>query len=229
MSSYLLAVGWVSLGLLTPLYHPYARLFLPLQAFGWLFLGGAFLIIRSKVELQGRGAGRRLDRVQDRLPWFVAVSLFAAGSQVLIPSDSHSKRGFPGPLEPTDSLRQACRVISRDVPKDLRSLAIYARPSVTYYLAGGLTVSPQPSLDRLLRPGDSTSWALLDEAMLRQESNVQGALAALHDRWVVIGEAPTVLNLPTLLDIDPAAATSRNWDASAPLLLLRAKRPGAAR
>ena len=36
----LIAATWYALSVLTPLYHPYARLWLPLQMVGWLIMAG---------------------------------------------------------------------------------------------------------------------------------------------------------------------------------------------
>ena len=45
-----LGVGWALLAVLTPFYHPYARLWLPVQALTWVFVGGLFVSIRSRWE-----------------------------------------------------------------------------------------------------------------------------------------------------------------------------------
>ena len=47
-------VGWVVLSILTPFYHPYARLLLPVQAFGWLLLAGHSRSIRSSTRAEDR-------------------------------------------------------------------------------------------------------------------------------------------------------------------------------
>ena len=49
-ASCLLMVGLVVLAVLTPFYHPYARLLLPVQALGWLLLAGAFATIREHLD-----------------------------------------------------------------------------------------------------------------------------------------------------------------------------------
>jgi len=221
-ATYLLAVGWAALSALTPFYHPYARLWLPLQAFGWLFLGGAFLVIRSLVEVAGRGTSWRWRGASDPLLWFALICLVGAGLQALSP-DSPWKRRSPGLLGPSDSLRRACRTLASDLPRNQASLRTYARPPVMFYFAGRIPVFPQPDLQRLLSVRDSGSWALLDEAMVRQGSDPRVARAALHGDWVIVREAHTTLNLPTLLDIDPSAATAGRWDTDAPLLLMRSK------
>ena len=100
-----------------------------------------------------------------------------------------------------------------------------ARPSC--FIWRWLVGSPshrQPDLRRLLEPGITTSWAVLDMAMVRQAiSSGQGSRPSARDLGLV-REIPTTLNLPTLLDVDPSAASGRSIDASAPLRLLRPRR-----
>jgi len=107
-------------------------------------------------------------------------------------------------------------------------LRVFARPPLAFYLAlaGGALVDRQPDLAHLVEPGDSTSWALLDMAMIRQDNVREVELNRSLAGWVVEREVPTTLNPPTLLDIDPSAARERKFDASAVLRLLRPKRIG---
>jgi len=128
-------------------------------------------------------------------------------------------------LEPSDSLRLARRSIQRELPKDVRELRLFARPPLAFYLAlaGGVEVHRQPDLAHLVKQGDSTSWALLDMAMIRQDNVVEEELNRSLAHWVVVRDIPTTLNLPALLDIDPSAASGRAVDASASLRLLRPK------
>jgi hypothetical protein len=152
-------------------------------------------------------------------------------------------------MEPTDSLRRACHLLARDLPQDLGTLRLYARPPVTFYLGGVAPVAPQPTRRTLLATSDPRSWAILDAAMMVQELSRQGGpqLGLVWDamlrqggdvpeepsgagaRWEVAREVPTTLNWPTLLDIDRSAATAASPSRLAPLFLFRPKRPGAAR
>jgi 4-amino-4-deoxy-L-arabinose transferase-like glycosyltransferase len=219
----LLAVGWAALVVLTPFYHPYARLFLPLQALGWMFLGAAFLEVRSQVMEGADARGAQTREAANRFPWLVAASVFAAAIHALVPSGTTAIDRSFSPLEPTDSLRRACRSLGTEVPRHVRSLPAYVRPPVLYYLGESTAVSPQPDLDHLVRLSSSSAWALLDTAMIRRGSESRETLAALEARWLVARAEPTALNLPTLLDVDPASAGGEKVDADASLFLLRAK------
>jgi len=216
----LLGVGWAFLALITPFYHPYARLWLPLVAFSWLFLGGLFVSIRSTCEVRGRDAGWASDPLPSLALFFVLGAVFQA-----ISPDSPWRTRRLGLLEPSDSLRLASRSIQSDLPKHVRQLRLFARPPLAFYLAlaGGVDVDRQPDLAHLLEQGDSTSWALLDMAMIRQNNIVEEELNRSLAHWVLVRDIPTTLNLPALLDIDPSAASGRSVDASARLRLLRPK------
>jgi len=110
-------------------------------------------------------------------------------------------------------------------------LGLFARPPLAFYLAlaGGVDVLRQPDLAHLLEQGDQASWAVLDMAMIRQSHLAAKDLDPLLGNWVVVRDIPTKLNLPTLLDIDPSAASGRSIDATAGLRLLRPRRIGEVR
>jgi len=225
--AYLIFTGWVTLSLLTPFYHPYARLWLPVQAFGWIIMGGVFVSVRTSVEIAGRGSRWTWDLASDPLPWFALVCILSGVSDA-ISSDLRREAPPIRLLEPSDSVRMACRAIQQELPKDVISLRVFARRPVTFYLAlgGGVTVFPQPDLDHLLEQGDRTTWALLDMAMMRQDNVSEADLSRSLAHWVVVRDIPTTLNMATLLDIEPAAARSGTLNVLASLRLLRPKRAG---
>jgi hypothetical protein len=222
----LLGVGWLFLAVFTPFYHPYARLWLPLQAFGWLFLGGWFVWFRSNFEVEGRRSAWRGDRSRtDPLPWISVICFSGALFQGLSP-DSPWKSRFPSVLGPRDSVRQACRALTRTLPNGVEQLRIFARPAVTFYLASRAAVQPQPDLEHLLDSRNTSSWAILDTALLRQDPSSSRRLERFRSRWDWFETAPALLDIPTLLDIEPTSALSGRWDMEASLALLRPKRPG---
>ena len=218
-AAFLLCIGWVTLSGLTPFYHPYARLWLPIEAFGWLLMGGICVGIRSRVEVAGRGARWSLSSSSDPLPWFTLSCLLAAS----VSSKPQAGQQHMPLLGPSDSLRRAAQTIYYELPPDVKELPAYARPAIAFYMASGgsIAVHRQPDLAHLLKPGGATSWALLDLTLIRQQEKDLDRLLA---GWTLVQEISTTLNAPTLLDIDPAAARGAIIDASAPLWLLRRKR-----
>ncbi len=216
----LVAVGWGLMALLTPFYHPYARLTLPLLGLTWILLGGA------ATELFRFAA----DRVSvGRYP------IFTGGGAILVFSLQPYLTGWQSPawthplLESSDSLRRACRSIAAELPKDVPTLRIHARPPVTFYLSGVVPVSPQATPEALVSGSDRRSWILLDSAMLGPGGAGRARKMAESSSFELVREIPTLMNLPTLLDVDPSTPIQTPIDVSAPLFLLRPKRPGDAR
>ncbi len=222
----LLCVGWVTLSVLTPFYHPYARLWLPVEAFGWLLFGGLFVEIRSIiVSLAIRGQMDLELRVQP---------------SPLVCSHLHHRRDlervfFGRPwtsrqlalLDPSDSLRIASQSILNELPKDVSQLRVLARPSLTFYLAlgGGVIIGRQPDLARLVDSRDPRVVGRARHGIDPARELSAGRPGPICSRdWTIVREIPTTLNPPTLLDIDPAAARGGEADASAPLRLLRPRR-----
>jgi hypothetical protein len=198
------------MSLLTPFYHPYARLWLPLQALGWIAAAG---VVREGFHAV---AGRARPRY---------VILTACCGAAVVQSLAWPSASLPGPLGPSDSLRTAvaeARTAVADLGAPVRLLA---RPPARFYLA--VPSRMEPDAEGLLRGGGG--WALVDLAQLRQSGDVSDLAASLLERWEKVAEYPTTLNPPTLLDVDPsAAAVSRPGQADAPLWLLR-PRAGAPR
>ena len=224
----ILAAGSGLLAIMTPFYHPYARLLLPLQAFGWILVGGSFTILGRCLERLGESDAHRICGLPRSLLGFAMGSCLVPLVLFASPGAGAGPSSISVLLEPTDSLRGACQSVRLSL-RDGPLLRIYARPPVTFYLSsGGVAVSPQSSLANLLAPAprDPSTWALLDSAMVRQGGGIRGQLTGSTDRWELVQEFQTVMNLPTFLDVDPSAARGRNADRSAPLLLFRQKLPG---
>lgn len=222
----LVAIAWLGLAILTPFYHPYARLMLPFQSMSWLLAAGLFVRL-------GEGIERRTAASQPGTIGGPAKVLFAAAALWVLPTLLaftaywHDSRSLAELLEPSDSVRAACRKITGILPKNLESLRLLARPPVTFYLSSSAAVSPQPTLERLMQGSDATSWVLIDGAMIEQSGPDRRRLAAARVRWDFVRELPTTMNLPTLLDVDPGAAASGDRRPTASLLLFRPKRTGA--
>lgn len=220
----LLIVAWVGLAILTPFYHPYARLMLPFLSLSWMLAAGLFVRL-------GRGIEPRTAPRPGAIGGPVKV-LFAASALWILPTLLaltaywENSRSLAELLEPSDSLRAACRKITSIVPNNVESLRLLARPPVTFYLSGAVAVSPQPTLERLLQGGDANSWSLIDGAMIEQSGEERRRLAGARVRWDFVREVPTTMNLPTLLDVDPGAASSGSRSPTAALLLFRPKRTG---
>jgi dolichyl-phosphate-mannose-protein mannosyltransferase len=236
----LLAFWWLILSLLTPFYHPYARLWLPLHGAGWVAMTALVMSLAARHTGSAEASSWSDQYFKFETSNFKSIScgrhdlgiavvcLFLAIVQASV---SPRARALPGLLAPTDSLREvalAVRPIATDRART--PLKVLARPAVTFELAleGQIPIQTQDSLDQLvktIRPGE---LALVDEAVARPAGG--GPLLANPGLrgWRVRGRWTTQLSLPTLLDLDPGAAFGAGRAGRADLVLLRAppKIPG---
>jgi 4-amino-4-deoxy-L-arabinose transferase-like glycosyltransferase len=225
----LLACAWLILSVLTPFYHPYARLWLPLQSVGWVITAGVVAASVRLAEPQARLRQASFDHLRSlrRLPLTVCgllLCVFYLWTALPLSREALNQilEHHESPLQPTDSLRATVRTILADLPTDPKMLRLLARPPVTFYLGGRIPTRVEPDLTRLIEQAGDLDWALVDEAQLRQEGDTRTATAKLLQRWEIVRAYPARLTLPTLLDVDPAAVRSGLSDAfDAPLLLLR--------
>jgi len=220
-----LGAWWLVMAILTPFYHPYARLWLPLEAAGWFLKAMAVirLVDGWASPLEGAvspGTGHR-----SVLPALVGIGLLAGTLHAFLAIP----RAVPleGLLGPRDSFRTAAARLVEDVPSEARVVRTLARPAFSLYASGPLSSRRigdlrSGSLDEILGPGPG--WAIVDEVILGQEADVSVARARLLARWTIVSEAATTLSPATLLDVDPAAAQGVVSARTESLLLLR-RRP----
>ena len=91
---------------------------------------------------------------------------------------------------------------------------------------------PQHGLESLAGSSDPRAWGIYDAGLGNEADRGKDLPVILKEKWDVVSSMPTTLSLPTLLDIDPAAARSED-DVSARrqvrLWLLRPRRAGGGR
>lgn len=222
----LIGFWWLILSVTTPFYHPYARLWLPLEACRWIVIGCfvsriiAFVRFQSQsLHFDDKAWGRQL------AGWcIVAWSAVFCAFMIFHEAYRYHRAIDPQVRSRSDSLRIACRQIQADLPKDLKRLRFLGRPPITFYLGtAGVALAPHPDLDALLKPGPTNDWTLVDHALLRQRPDLVPAKARLMESWDLVHEYPTTLNLPSFLDIDPGAARGKIEPSmlECPLWLLR--------
>lgn len=232
-------VSWLFLSILTPFYHPYVRLWLPLQHLGWVILPGLISVAADRTAAKSSGPHSPL--TTRPYPWVVSVMItgclwmiygvvFVTSLSIMGPFQvpSHFGTGeLPRPGASSDSLRDAVAQVLANLPPGTVGLRLLARPPVTFYLGGRIAARVEPNLESLLVSGNPKLWALVDVAQLRQEGDLKMATEKLLTRWEIVHEYPTHLNLPTLLDVDPGAARpGRSEAVNAPLWLLRPRSKG---
>jgi 4-amino-4-deoxy-L-arabinose transferase-like glycosyltransferase len=211
----LLGAWWLIMAVLTPFYHPYARLWLPLHAAGWLMLAGLVSIpgpprtrgVEESEHVPGyswRGSRRRI-----LLEVAFAGGLCAA-IQVTI------SRPFSMPwssvLEPPEpSLRRfAFETVPQVIPQLRTTVCVYAVRPLAFYLVqlGRYTIQLEPASTRLLEGGGPPgSWALIERAMLRKGGYHEG----IDYPWSLVtrryhSKHLFIVDPVTLLDAQPDAA-----------------------
>jgi dolichyl-phosphate-mannose-protein mannosyltransferase len=235
--------GWLILVLLTPFYHPYARLWLPLHAFECVFLAGYISLLRSLLQATEVQGPDEINAKPLRRKFFSFGSMALIASAIVFSTHltlafgltNRELLGFPprnpllpGVLAPNDSLKSASASIATDVPQTVKTLRVLGRPPLAFYVSQSSRqpVEPQSTLSELLRPGDPSTWALLDTAVIPQGEDLAVELKRMSADWVPVRTIPMPLSLPVLLDIDPSVASSQKAGVQVELRLMRPRRAG---
>lgn len=131
----LLAIWWIVSTAITPIYHPYARLWLPVHAATWLIFADSICRAFDRIfeaESIGFGSAKVFGRFSPATIGLCVVAAigFAWGERGAV------WKPLPGLLAPTDELRSfASGTVVADLEKrGARLIRVYARPCVTFYL-----------------------------------------------------------------------------------------------
>jgi 4-amino-4-deoxy-L-arabinose transferase-like glycosyltransferase len=169
-----LASWWLILSLMTPFYHPYARLWLPLDAAGWLLMAGVVVqfgpwshrLLGEPAPGPNAQRGLALARALPAL-----VCLLVAREHW----GPHPPRPFPLAMfyAPTDGFRRAAAelVKSPRFPAGQGvgvTIRVLARRPVLFYLAlhGVNNLQLLPDANGILEgPGPRRDWVLVDDAL----------------------------------------------------------------
>lgn len=207
----LVGAGWILLTILTPFYHPYARLMLPLQAFSWLFVAGLIGEILPAARLDDDRSWPIPILSQRGLAMTSAVAVGLGCTFFIEP------RAVPYPalLAPSDSLKSVAAKVAVTLgkPGTAPPVEAYARPPLEFYLATlhGIATSRLPeypqftsSINTTRRP--PTKWVLTDEVLCFGGPPMRASAGGIN----MLGEGDRayedLLSLTTLLDADPRAA-----------------------
>jgi dolichyl-phosphate-mannose-protein mannosyltransferase len=218
----LVGVWWLTLSLLTPLYHPYVRLWLPLEAAGWLLGGFVIAVVFGWDHWPDGWPDRAYFREHRVLMIAVLTSLVIS---LFVPNVfRRSGDQLPMAVGPRDSFRSATAKIVAQITPEARVVRVLARPALGFYASGplaarGVSSIRVGSLADLETPGQG--WAIVDEVLLRQEGGVDPGLARLEKRWEIVARVPNTLSNATLLDVDPGAALGDLSAREESLFLLR--------
>jgi 4-amino-4-deoxy-L-arabinose transferase-like glycosyltransferase len=213
----LLGVWWLTLSLITPWYHPYARLWLPLVALGWIMAGGLVPTLWKSWIARGEAPSRHLN----------AKALLGLGIFLLALYQQERARILPGLLAPTDSFRRHLTDLRPDPRRgEFELLLLLARPHATFYVfqSGAVpSIKKMRGLDQLLAEDQPGAWALVDEVMLRQEGDLETARRRLFEKYEPVRGWTETLPPATLLDVSPRAAFGDTTARASPWMLMRPK------
>ena len=225
----LLAVIWVGLFILTPFYHPYARLWLPFELASWIILGG--LTTRWADQLADRSALRH-GPIASRLR-FGAAGLILVGTLWLGPGwpvGPPTTLSHDGLFAVSDSLEIIVEQVNARLDPEVQQLRTFVRPAMSYSLRGSFQVSPQSDFGQFQRVGDPRAWGLVDSTLIApilttsDDPEPRGLIGPLLDRWEIVAEYRAATSLPTALDLDPARRDTAPADSMACFWLIRPRR-----
>lgn len=192
----LLGSWWLLMSAATPLYHPYARLWLPLSAAGWVMTG---LVAGRLVEGPTEGALRLK-------PWIV-VAVAGVAVHALILRDAMPLGGL---LAPTDGLQRTVRqAFERMSRSTAGTIHVLGRPQILDEIAAtspDLTRSIRrlPGMDGLGQVTSPWDWLVVDDAVATGWTP-EGLTGTINvQRWGI------PMSAATLMDVDPEASNGQS-------------------
>jgi 4-amino-4-deoxy-L-arabinose transferase-like glycosyltransferase len=202
----MLASWWLVLSWMTPFYHPYGRLWLPLHAVGWVLLAGTTVRLgafRDALHLELSWQSLRRPSVLGTLGLIVGC---------LILGKLHWSQHVPEPLAsaeifiPTDGLRVFAADLAQDpavnTPQGKRTIRIHARRPLAFYLASqGIPIALVENLQGIGQPGEHRDeLALLDAAL---DNAATKSNLGLYENWHAHLTETQILDPVTRLDVTP--------------------------
>jgi 4-amino-4-deoxy-L-arabinose transferase-like glycosyltransferase len=194
-SSWIIMVGVGIFALITPFYHPYARLVLPLVIF--FFLSGGFWLSYNLSETR---------QVIKSIPWkkLISVSFIVLAVIALdfsIPTSSN-------PWRPSRSEADASVAMEKIIPPGSRVVVI-GEPSVAFYL----NLANRPAFERIEDPEEigkiQTPVYLVTGIYTKVAPSLRDGLEKLNDRLVLLGKFPVEpKDLRLLDDLSPEEAST---------------------
>jgi hypothetical protein len=243
----LLLAWWLVLSVMTPLYHPYARLWLPIHGAGWMLLAGLVVSVGSpwpnRVFVQGEAEKSTSRR---RVGPVMAASIAVLVILVTALHASGRARGKPLAVSryyrPTTSLSDAVAMLPKFLPRESAPntvLFVLARRPVAFYLTVQARYRFQLVPDvraleglrkRLPTSSDGGPLALVDDVQVAQDLGdrvrAEAVSASLGD---VLGASEEVLDPVTLLDVDSSAASGGGRARKSTIAVIRLASPRLAR
>ncbi len=207
-SARLTGIWWLLMAVITPLYHPYPRLWLPALASSWV-LGGGLLTILA------RGLGQFLFKIVNepedsgvggkRIRTCLVALLLGVFSAVFIPWAWPVVKPFPNLFVRSDGLETMVDQLDLGTGprRSITPVAIKGRPSVLFYLGkAGLPYRVYDELSPMFVPMAPGATNIIDPA----QGNTRAEVARVIDDssgWILSAELTVPLSLSTLLNVSP--------------------------
>ena len=228
---------WLVLFAMTPFYHPYARLWLPLHSLSWLMM--AALIVSMNRESGGMSHPRLTLGLRhhsfERSRVFVVLTVLLFGMSLAMDWNV-SGRLRPGAVtaffQPTDSLRNAVTKVAapgiegKPLGPEGVSLKVLGRRPVVFYLGVLGQVPFRVLADRsqiLEGTQPPNEWLLIDSVQFDREGSSEETWPLVLDRWKRVDSWPIPLDPVTLFDEQPSSWKSSEGET--PRLWLFAPMP----
>lgn len=168
----ILGCWWMIMSILTPLYHPYARLWLPLHGVGWLIVAGIVVSAQSQ-EIVKRTFDFR--KHPQRKPFFIVQASFASIAILGFILFSKSQLSFishPADssqlLAASDDLGRAVRELEKETTGPDYPIVCFTSPVVRWcLLLDGFKTIGVASLDDLKHNMASESCGIIDTSVSR--------------------------------------------------------------
>lgn len=218
----ILGSWWLILSVLTPFYHPYARLWLPLHAAGWLLVAGLLVGVSQFQPFEWDERTRdpsepRINRMHLRIPILICA-LVGFAIQWMAPARNFSFARF---YQPTSTLREMVADLPNSLPDSAGrgpEVLILGRRPIAFYLLlqGRYPFRLVEGIDEIRRrPGE---WAIVDDALF--DGGIQSVLTPDVQKRVQATRTES-LDPVTLLDVEPGSALVENPIRSRSILLLK--------
>ncbi|WP_161602269.1 ArnT family glycosyltransferase [Tautonia marina] len=212
-SARLMAVWFLVMAVSTPLYHPYARLWLPTLAASWMLGGGLIAAVLCwlrgvRDEPETIPTRRSLQPLRHVVAIAVVGVLLAEVGPWVLPD---RVRWFPDPLAPSDGSRNAAEFLRAELPEaplgaPASSVLVYARPTVGYHyvLAGGTNpIRVLADLEALRTDSARSGTLALVDAAMGVTMTPEQVLELQDAGWRLTSDQQTSISIASLLDVRP--------------------------
>jgi hypothetical protein len=222
------AASWTLLSILTPFYHPYARLWLPVHAANWIILAGLLVRVWTIVNTAPAEIGALRIKLSPGIAARLALAVLSASLAGYVELVAQARAKPLGEvLRPTDGLRVDIQKIARKLHANTRRVKLLTRPSILFYLRH----APGLQMERLagssaLRSTEPDAWALVEDIQLSQDGDYEMQSKNVFRVWQTDAAYIQDLEPADLLDHCPGSSYGQPFRFHQQMLWLLRPRAG---